>query len=199
MKYLKTFEENDIDVISFIEHGYYDAVKNYLELGGDVNHSNMNDETLIFIAFRYDELDIVDLLLEYNPDLTKKSYVYSETVLNDMLSNKKACEHGGYIKKILDKEISILNNKNANGYAPLLTAAIFNYGDSLFELLEYNPNWNDYILEKNNKKITFIEVLEFEENNKHFEGNSTLQKVKELYPEKYKEYLKNKQLRKFKI
>jgi len=199
MKYLKTFENLDINLFILIEHDYYDAVKHYLENGGDVNYSNHNGETLIFIAFNFMKLDIVDLILQYDPDLTKKSYIYNETILNDILSNKKVCEKGGYIKKILDKEISILNNKNLNGYTPLLTAAIFNYGDSIFELLEFNPNWNDYIIDENNRKITFIDVLKFEENNKHFEGKSTLQKVIELYPEKYKDYLKKKEIKKFKI
>jgi len=197
MKYLKSFESLSFEEDNIFDHVMnheYDKVKDYLENDGDVDYINGNGESLIFIAVRHythKKNKLVDLILEYNPDLTLLSWIYQNTVLMEMLENKDICRDG-YVKKILEKEPRIINEININNYSPLIMAAIFEYGDSLFEILEFNPDWYQTV-KSGEKDVTFIDILSVNKN------KQTLDKIKELYPEKYKRYFIEKQAKKFNI
>jgi ankyrin repeat protein len=152
IKFNTYLNENKYDNVSFdtinslVKNGMINIVKDYLDNSGDVNlRDPISNETLLMTSLKLDNSDMFDLLLSYNPDLTIKTKYNGETILFSIIEDYIPLYKKGFIdiiKKVLEKDITILEIEDSIGDLPVDFAALHS-SYALFELLKFKPNLRD--------------------------------------------------------
>jgi len=181
--------ENKYDNISFetisslVENGMINLVKDYLENGGDINLCDpISNKTLLMYSLRAETPDIFDLLLSYNPDLTIKNTYNGETILILIIEDYIPLYQKGYknlIRKILDKDISVLEIEDSTGETPIEFAA-YHSSYALFELLKFNPDI---------RNCSFFDNI----------STGVIERINILFPDIYKKCIKIRKSKKFNL
>jgi ankyrin repeat protein len=88
-----------------------DIIKYLLDNGYDVNHFNEHSDLALIYAVHYNYPDVIDLLLDYNPDLELKSKKLQTTALEAAIYRNKEF----LVEKLLAKgaRFSIESYKNS--------------------------------------------------------------------------------------
>ena len=141
--------ENKYDNVSFdtisslVENGMINLVKDYLNNGGDINLCDpISNQTLLIASLRAETQDMFNLLLSYDPDLTIKTRYNGETILHLIIEDYIPLYRKGFkdlIKKVLDKDISVLEIEDYTEETPIEFAA-YHSSYALFELFKFNPD-----------------------------------------------------------
>ncbi len=102
------------DFIHAARDGNLQAVQNYLNSGGDVNHKNQYGGTAIMFAARANHVEIAKILIEANADLNIHGAYAGTTALI------WAAQHGSFeIVKLLVENNAKINAKNHKGETAL--------------------------------------------------------------------------------
>ena len=131
---------DDLKIINEIEMGYLDSVKRYLIKYRTVNHPlthNNYNNRLIHIASRYNQVEIINLLISNNADLDIQNYKgetpsHLAVKYNCLECLKVLIRNGANIKIKDNNGRSCLFNAIENKNISILTF-IYNNGVSLFE------------------------------------------------------------------
>jgi len=170
-------------IASLVINGNLNLVKDFLNSDKDnVNLRNNMGETLLMVSLNSKTPDMFYLLLEYDPVLTFKELYNGDTILHKIIEDYRKIYKLGItdaIHVVIKKEPFLLKIKNKIGYTPLYDAALYSVY-ALFEILKFNPDWEDY---------KFLDLL----------SDNIRDQIIEIYPDKAREYRKKIQINKFKI
>ena len=156
-------------------------IKEYINNGGDINLTFETGENMLMVAARNGYTNFVKYLIEEGIDLNMIDYLNRTTIILlcsvNLISNSKEI-----VKLIIDADADI-NITDINNQTALYHAALKNEME-LVDLL-IDTDWT--IL--NNQNKSFYDVLS-DLNQKY---------IRNQYPEKYYEYMKKINIKKFKI
>ena len=194
----KLFEGNENDLkkwISALSENNYVKIESMLKKGFDVNYhfrENLKSTNSLFYALFYESYDVVKILIKYGIDLeeidpTNNTYILSTLIIKNYITTTKCCKET-QMRQIFNIFKNLINTVDINkqdleGYTSLMRAASYQQNHFIYLLIKAGADWNI----KNNDGKDFMDII----------GNwSGLIKK---FPDQYKEYLKKKTIKKFKI
>ena len=159
-----------------------ETTENIISLIGDndVNDFQNDRKNLLIVAIEHNKLDLVDYLIDKGIDLN----------YTDLRTNKTAifysCEKGfqGVSKKLIDKGID-LNSQDKYGNTAIMRNLTFHYCEILFDLMIQKTDWSL-------KDIYGNDLFQFLTEDEK-------EKLIKKYPQKWNEYIRNKNLNKYGI
>jgi len=185
MKYIKKYklyEEEmylcDPDIC--IRRNRYDQLEEWLKSGGDPNFRSITSLHLLSLAAKKTNPEITDLLLKYgaNPD--------SQNERNYTALIYAVIENGiDVVKSLIDSNADLDLYTNTFNYTALIYAAVMKNYKIMSMLIDAGADWS--IVDTDDK--SFLDKL----------IQTKREKIINLYPEKYKIYIRSKQVKKFKI
>jgi len=180
-----------------------DFLKEYLKKGGDINIKSEFNETFIYYTTDY---ETIKFLIDNGIDLNS-SDDNEKNVLEYYLTNVYLGDFESY-KLVIDNIDDLNTQSSTENNESLLMLCVFelqyyskeilktNYvlmKKVLFYLLEKDTDWKI----RDIKNRTFIDIIN--QNYESLEKGKLFKDIKESFPEKYKQYMKSRQIRKFKI
>jgi len=161
----------------------YDIAKYLINNGIDINlESKTSHENLLMTAISKRKNKIVELLLEED-DINVDNFGIYNAIYYASWFNLDIKLAEKIIKKGCDINISSYHD-----ITPLMKASLNEDMDMIKMLIDYDADWNLV----DNEGDTFLDIL-------HLMSNDKYKKIKSLYPEKYKEYVKNKKVGDFNL
>lgn len=176
----------DMNFWSDVTNGELDSVKEFIENGGDVNLEIDESNTILSLAAKYGQKEIVKYLIDNGVDVNKLDFQNRNT-LNRICF--KDIQQDNELVKILVDAGSDLNNVDSNNNTPLMhiTKALGSIEHGSLQV-PMESTWKSFlILLISDWFIPDISGRYFFEflNPKQLEE---LDKLKNIYPEKYKKY-----------
>jgi len=183
MKYLKTFESNNLSLISAIDHNNIKRVKEILEKNeNNIIYDDFSSGDFIARACGYEDNTILNLLINAGADINiprsrnNKTGLYIATEL--MFPEK--------MKILIDAgaDLDIRCTKNLKS-ALLTTINWGKFSDETHMLIKAGANWNIVDVDGDD----MMEYL----------FRKQKQTIIDMYPKEYELYLKRKKIRKFNL
>ncbi|MES2676817.1 MAG: ankyrin repeat domain-containing protein [Pseudomonadota bacterium] len=127
---------SEIELLDAAGSGNLAAVKKFLKQGVNIDHTDNNGCTALFIAIKNGHLDIVNVLLEKGADVNKTMNDDSNPLITASVKR-----YLGVVKRLLEKGADV-NKAMGDDFTPLIMASNNGHLDIVNALLEGGANVN---------------------------------------------------------